>query len=197
VIDSDEVRAACYFVNFCSLTQAAQAAWVQAIGSILALAIAVAIPFFQWRAKEIRRKEQARSLALLVMNDIVEVHDRIVLVLSQSDLSEPALLNEGIERMLVVPPDLLAWRKRLHQLGPVSSEVIRMVAIMQMTRAELLNYQHMMRERPEYRDISGDPNKVRGGMREIADLAASAATRISKLFGEEPIVLKPADESYH
>ncbi len=74
----------CHFMNFCFLSQEAQAAWVQAIGSVLALAIAVAIPFLEGRLRERRLRGQARSLALLVMNDIVEVRDRMDLVLNNN-----------------------------------------------------------------------------------------------------------------
>ncbi len=173
-----------------------RAAWMQAFGAIAALFVAVGIPFYQALGERKRRKQKAKALALIVMSDVVLVRDRLDMVLNQSSLSPQALLHEGIDKMIVVPPELLAARPILHELGAVSETIIRMVAIMQMTALELDNLQIMARSDPEALDTFGDADKVRGGLEEIAELAAESSNRIGTLIGEEPIVLRKREANW-
>lgn len=70
----------CTYLGFCKLNPAEQAAWVQAIGSIIALIVAVALPLFlDWK----RRRERddgdryiADELAFDIQSDVEEWHGR-------------------------------------------------------------------------------------------------------------------------
>ena len=56
----------CHFVPWCQLSLEAQAAWVQAIGSIVAIAVAIAVPAVQRRSerRDVRESERLKARAL-------------------------------------------------------------------------------------------------------------------------------------
>ena len=64
----------CKFIAWCSLEPAAQAAWVQAVGSVAAILIAVAVPVFTaWvnaRAERARGKEKMLNAALGIFDPL-------------------------------------------------------------------------------------------------------------------------------
>ena len=64
----------CQFISWCSLTSSEQAAWVQAIGSVLAILIAIAIPAVAGLRAAARLRQQANERML---NAALKVFDPI------------------------------------------------------------------------------------------------------------------------
>jgi hypothetical protein len=56
--DKKERSMDCTFIGWCSLKPEAQAAWVQAVFSVLAIGVAIAVP---WWAERVRRKEKQKA----------------------------------------------------------------------------------------------------------------------------------------
>lgn len=71
----------CTWIGWCALGAEAQAAWVQAIGSVVAIALAVAVPAYQhWSATRKERRQldlRARSLGLAILADLETVGSRL------------------------------------------------------------------------------------------------------------------------
>jgi hypothetical protein len=67
----------CEFLNFCALASSEQAAWVQAIGSLIAIAIAIAVPLFidHLTKRRIDKEKNSRSkaLALSILPDLYKL----------------------------------------------------------------------------------------------------------------------------
>lgn len=67
----------CEFINFCALTLSEQAAWVQAIGSLIAIGIAIAVPLFidHLTKRRIDKEKNLRSkaLALSILPDLYKL----------------------------------------------------------------------------------------------------------------------------
>jgi hypothetical protein len=104
------------------------AAWVQAVGSVLAILVAVAIPAWQRHtARSDRQKEQflqARSLLFGVSAELLEIEaahqnaDRIFAQAQGMGRGTGRAVREFIERAnIVVPPMLLNGMDRFYLLG--------------------------------------------------------------------------------
>jgi hypothetical protein len=104
------------------------AAWVQAIGSVLAILVAVAIPAWQrYTARADRRKEQllqARSLLFGVDAELVEIeaaYQHAQLIFTQAQCmgrGSGRAVREFIGQAdITVPPMLLAGMDRFYLLG--------------------------------------------------------------------------------
>ena len=67
----------CEFLHFCALAPSEQAAWVQAIGSLIAIAIAIAVPLFidHLNKRRIDKEKNSRSkaLALSILPDLYKL----------------------------------------------------------------------------------------------------------------------------
>lgn len=68
------VRSMCEFLSWCDLTSSEQAAWVQAIGSIVAILVAVAVPtmmgWYQSKAKRRFRRERKLNALLQILDPL-------------------------------------------------------------------------------------------------------------------------------
>jgi hypothetical protein len=124
----------CSFIAWCDLRQEAQAAWVQAVASIVALGIAVGVPMYQaWSARRRRAAEdvaKARSLALTLLPAIHELGERLNLVWATFDetINEP---DPSVRQALSVPLTLRANSDRLHELGPAGAAAQQLLYLVQ------------------------------------------------------------------
>lgn len=125
------------WVRFGSLTPEQQAAWIQAIGSVIALAIAVGIPLVQGLSRRRANHQRARALALLVITDLEEIQESMGVFNGQVQHDDRSLIMENTEPFFVVPNALLAHRSELHLLGSAAKDTIDTVALMFVARREL------------------------------------------------------------
>ena len=111
---------ACELINFCVLNPSEQAAWVQAIFSIIAIVVAIAVPFCMDRK---RRKERVREnfqkstrIALALMDEADALLAKVVTV--QHELMDDSSYErlDAISESLGVPGQLLKLASRLHEL---------------------------------------------------------------------------------
>ena len=83
----------CNFVSFCSLTLSEQAAWVQAIGSILAIVVAIIIPMRanaqSNREKNKENKRKAKALTILVLPDLYNLRSFVNSFIQEQNGEEP------------------------------------------------------------------------------------------------------------
>lgn len=103
-------------------------AWVQAVGSIAAIFVAVAVP--GWQRSQQRKDEQdkagreARSMALFLLDaatefrDLAEFNERVL-------ASETASYNDGYHTSLPIPDDLQEVKRDLHLMGKSGSHILR------------------------------------------------------------------------
>lgn len=123
-------------------------AWVQAIGSIVAILIAVAVPSAQHylteRKQEREMADKARSLGLMLLPHIQEFAERNNAVWTDEDPDEHAqslgedacVIGPLAESALNIPPAITAVISRIHELGPAAEGLQR--AIYNVTRAREL-----------------------------------------------------------
>ncbi|MGN2250481.1 hypothetical protein ACFWZ1_10455 [Frateuria sp. GZRe14] len=171
--------------------------WVQAIGSILAICVAIWIASRDRRHEaslrreereedrrllEIREKRIARALATVVMVDLHAIQQDIDRLIGQGDISDQAMFHQNVELLLEIPSSLAEMRGRIHELGAAADVVTDLVAEMQMARRELLDWKSMQRTHPESRDIVVDVEKVRRAIPKIEELVTVALNRIGQLF---------------
>ena len=124
----------CSFIGWCELRQEAQAAWIQAAASILALAIAIGVPWYQSNAASTQRRRddaaKARSLALTVLPAIHEVGERLNAIWATcgETIDKPDPL---VRHALSLPLALLATADRLHELGSAGDAAQRLLYLLQ------------------------------------------------------------------
>lgn len=103
-------------------------AWVQAIGSIAAICVAVAVPAWQ-RAQQrndqnLAAELQARSMALALFDATVAFRD-----LADFNLrllaSQGAMYDDGYQASLPIPDDLLESKRDLHLMGEPGGRLLR------------------------------------------------------------------------
>ncbi|WP_312705253.1 hypothetical protein [Stenotrophomonas lactitubi] len=103
-------------------------AWVQAVGSIAAIFVAVAVP--GWQRSQQRKDErekaarEARSMALALLDATTQFRDA-----SESyerDLAAAcASYNDGLQKLLPMPSDLEDVKRELHLMGEPGDRILR------------------------------------------------------------------------
>lgn len=179
-----EIAAGCEWVGFGALKPEQQAAWIQAIGSVIALAIAVGIPLIQGLLRRRASHQRARSLALLVITDLEEVQEGMDVFSGQVDQDDRSLIMENTEPFFVVPHALLAHRSDLHLLGPAAKDTIDTVALMFVARRELARAKRIAEHPDRYEYEIYDLDRVRNAAKGISTRVDSAINSIGKMFGD-------------
>lgn len=124
----------CELVSWCQLDQAGQAAWVQAIGSVLAIFVAILVPIFtSWsKAKEQQklRREQMLNVLLQIFDPLTSLYislDEFHAVSDPSYDHENPLVsvdpNEGNFREHI--PPLIAMMYSLNDMGHTAPDMRR------------------------------------------------------------------------
>ncbi|RRU23599.1 hypothetical protein EGJ34_02855 [Stenotrophomonas sp. 278] len=136
-------------------------AWVQAIGSIVGILIAVAVPAAQHRISAAEKRKdadnRARSLGLQLLPHIQRMIDQNNKIWDKEhpddqveDRSENScILGDCTRDALTVPGEILEEVGRLHELGDAAEGIQR--AIYNLARAnELLTYEQVTRQMVGY-----------------------------------------------
>jgi hypothetical protein len=114
-------------INWPCLPSGEWAAWVQAVGSVLALGIAVAIPVLIHRADKRRieqeRRIRARSYALALLPGIEAYASRVQQVKWKLRDEEPGDPLSDAADLLDLPPALEGKIIDIHELGSVGSPI--------------------------------------------------------------------------
>ncbi|WP_057921134.1 hypothetical protein [Lysobacter capsici] len=108
------------------LSQTLWAAWVQAVGSVLAIAVAIAVPFWQHRKdrgdRAADKKLRARSLALAVLGPLQSHHGNLLTLIYQFE-SEKGNPSRAVVALETRPnKQLEAFIPLSHELGPAASQ---------------------------------------------------------------------------
>ncbi|TGR55684.1 hypothetical protein EN794_004575 [Mesorhizobium sp. M00.F.Ca.ET.151.01.1.1] len=131
----------CSWIGWCALTASEQAAWVQAVGSVLAIGVAIAVPLVIARRDRKRRDAEAasraRTYALHLMPLVELLYSKLrsahLLVLdhNEEDLGAAiTMVREG------TAPD--GWGLHLHELGAAGDQLQKALAAAR-TALELMN----------------------------------------------------------
>lgn len=128
-----------------TLTIEQWAAWVQAIGSLVAILIAIAVPAVQHRLAAKRKNEEtldrARSLALFIRPAIETFGENLDEIWANENPDDAGAVEDAdtnqsylgprAQFALRIPDDLLANVSTLHELGPAASGVLRAIHCVQ------------------------------------------------------------------
>ena len=121
-------------------------AWVQAVGSIGAILIAIAVPAIQHRLAVQREADdslnRARSLSLFIRPSIENFHDKLDEVWRSENPDDPFRLDELADRnqgtlyssttiALQIPDELLRNVAELHELGRAAPGILRAIHCVQ------------------------------------------------------------------
>ncbi|MBH2010697.1 MAG: hypothetical protein I8H71_13420 [Xanthomonadaceae bacterium] len=145
----------CKFLNFCALASAEQAAWVQAIGSLIAIAIAIAVPLFidHLTKRRIDKEKNSRSkaLALSILPDLYKLKASTSHFINETTnpndeaTREIDELNgdyfahaENFKKILAAMPDLGQYGAKLSSLVYLIFRANEMIAIV--TRLQASGY---------------------------------------------------------
>lgn len=136
----------CEWIGWCSLTISEQAAWVQAIGSLLAIGIAIYVPWRQRShtiADEKRRdQERAKLAATALYPAIDQFRASLINLLKFSELSHEArrsMPSTGILR----PLEFDQFRTDLHLLGELGHRVNRLIGKFDIARNAAMAVRNM------------------------------------------------------
>lgn len=126
-------------------------AWVQAIGSIAAILVAIAVPYVQRKAelRETRRAEllKARSLGAALLRDIKKFRNHLEFVCSeiQARPDEPVDISPEM-----IPEYLWEHMDRLYELGEAGSDLIDAISMNYQARDMVIDGFLLPEEIPPY-----------------------------------------------
>jgi hypothetical protein len=123
----------CHFVSWCALPLDVQAAWVQAIGTVLALGAALGVPAYQrWRDKQDRNDDadrKAHALAITIVPDLDNAAATIRKILKDVQMNsvgahriKHAVMEAGLDEIM---PALNFNISSLHVLGVPGKKLLR------------------------------------------------------------------------
>jgi hypothetical protein len=130
----------CSWIGWCALGVQGQAAWVQALGSIAAILVAIAVPAYQHRVT--RRREgqaaslRARALSLAVLADLEIVAKRLdaIWTFEHPDTLPNVHDNPGTKNLghrtlaaIEIPQTLQSRIDTLHEMGPGGDAALRCI----------------------------------------------------------------------
>lgn len=145
----------CEFLHFCKLAPSEQAAWVQAVGSLIAIAIAIAVPLLvdhlNKRRMDKEKKSRSKALALSILPDLYKLKASTTHFINET----PNLENEApreidklngdyfahaniFQRILVTMPDLVLYGAKLSDLIYLLFKAHEMLAVV--TRLQASGY---------------------------------------------------------
>ncbi|WP_313217988.1 hypothetical protein [Stenotrophomonas sp.] len=121
----------CELIGWCSLTPEVQAAWVQAVGSVIAIAVAVAVPLSIAQRDRRRRAlddaSRARTYALHLMPQADRLHSKLrsaqTLMMGADEEDLPQIIE-----MVRAATSLDGWGLHLHELGDAGGLLQRALA---------------------------------------------------------------------
>lgn len=131
----------CFYLSWAGWKPEVWAAWVQAIGSVVAIAVAVSIPWWQHR-RERREKSHdaalmARSMATAYLRYVKEFHQNLSEGLIELGQCNPATRQRWTLSWIVIPQQLWDDVKSMHHLGDPGGYVLRSIYNLLESRAIL------------------------------------------------------------
>ncbi len=118
----------CEFIGWCALDASQQASWIQAVGSIAAILVAVAVPAWQrsQQRSDEKRKElrESKSLASALLDTVARYREYADLFQRQLTAAIESA-DDGFQNKLFVPSELQDARRELHLLGAPGGNLLR------------------------------------------------------------------------
>lgn len=172
------------------------AAWVQAIGSIAALAIAIAIPTLIHRADRRRIDEEKRlraksyALALLpALEAYVSNLQRIKWRLKEVDADDQL---DDISPLLDLPPDLSVRIIDIHEMGTVAGQIQDALAAIPGLKRLINDHEFFLRYGGTYHEPDGteidipEPRPLDPIVQKVASDFNEAVESVRRLFHSQP-----------
>jgi hypothetical protein len=122
------------------------AAWVQALGAVLAIGVAVWIARTDTRRAQAAERRRAQGLAILLHTEMVDFRYRIITVM------EAASVNQ----MKLQLPRSLVWRSAdLHLLGSAGGHLLQMMSTLTANNRQIDEMERLavVYDPPAYRDL--------------------------------------------
>lgn len=131
----------CAFVGWCALSAIEQAAWLQAIGSLIGIGVAIAVPWWMQhlaneRAKAVSNR-RAMALGLAVRGELQQMGDRLNKVWDDEHPDHhvqhyqkegnAVILGEHAAAALDLPEELSARVDELHEMGAAGDAALRAI----------------------------------------------------------------------
>lgn len=132
---------ACELVGFCALNPSEQAAWVQAVFSVIAIVVAILVPYLMERNRRQREDilvvQRARGYALRLLGDARQLR-RSIAEARRASSEEFAQENlDEINGALLVPPNLTELAVVLHEVGRAGTNLQDAMMLVEQAKREI------------------------------------------------------------
>lgn len=174
----------CSFVGWCALDGEAQAAWTQAVLSVLAIVVAVLIPLRQHKSDRAERGRdrlaRQKAMALAVLPALTRIEREIRGFYDYAfDSTTHYLESKGFEDLTEVPAALKTFIPTLHELGDACDKVTEVVAALTKAHDTLLEWRESVYATGHPHDLE---DRVHENLRSARDLAKAATRELYALF---------------
>lgn len=154
----------CELASFCSLSSSEQAAWVQAIFSVAAILVAIAIPYCSERSRrkreDLANMRKARSYALVLLDETRSLLNSVVQarIASNDELGDEHLpeINENLN----VPQGLKQLAIQLHELGAAGLHLQDAIALVGRAKSEMYTEEVRLRYSGTEHDENGELERL-------------------------------------
>lgn len=187
----------CEFIGWCVLKPEVQAAWVQAVGSIIAIAVAVVVPLVLAAKDRARvateRLFRAKSYAFVLRPQVVSVRGRILSARSRWRQNPTSLDYDHILEPLVVPDAITEKLLDMHEVAEAGIYIQQVVIAVDQTRRDVIK-QHdywrnggsIMDERNQEVGVLPEPNDVDDSFESTLQAADRALTALDRVLQQRP-----------
>lgn len=187
----------CEFIGWCALKPEVQAAWVQAVGSIAAIAVAVVVPLMV-AAKERRRVNterlfRAKSYAFVLRPQVVQVRNRILSARYRWNQNPTAMDYDHIIEPLAVPDGITDKLLDMHEVAEAGIHIQQMMIAVDQTRRDVADQHDYWRYGgmvlDEHNQEVGElpePNDVDESFRNALEAVDKALAALDRVLQQEP-----------
>lgn len=175
----------CTFIGWRALEPEAQAAWAQALLSVLAISVAIFVPTYlhlkEMKQRDMDRQARKKSMALAVLNELIPVESELESYIDQwSGDFRDHLDSEEFAKLTTAPPKLMALAQDLHELSEVSQNVSEVLLALALARK-----QHKTWDYQRYgagTDLSLLEDAILSNLQHAREAARQANTELLRLF---------------
>ncbi len=187
----------CEFIGWCALKPEVQAAWVQAVGSIVAIAVAVVVPLVL-AAKERSRVSterlfRAKSYAFVLRPQVASVRSRILSARHRWNKNPTALDYDHIVEPLAVPEAITEKLLDMHEVAEAGIYIQQLVIAVDQTRRDVIAQHDYWRNGGSIMDewnrevgILPEPNNVDASFDATLDTADRALAALDRVLQQRP-----------
>ena len=159
-------------------------AWVQAVGSVVAIFVAVIVPLRMQRQAKIEKdaeaKLKARSLAAELVNDLSDLTAAVHVLQEDAVRTLGDVLASDIAFQRTKIPDVLKHRAaQLHELGSAGATLQLVVLELTFLRSHLLECRTKASSRDKFAIAAGEAKR---SLDAVAELLEKAAKQLGDLF---------------